>query len=105
MMRLSSFGADRPQAAPRSRQALAVLAALAAAAMVTACGGGSGGDKSATATLAVLETTDLHFNIRSYDYFKLADDPSYGFERTATLIRKARSEFANTLLVWCLKNR
>ncbi|MBB6576364.1 2',3'-cyclic-nucleotide 2'-phosphodiesterase/3'-nucleotidase [Comamonas odontotermitis] len=99
MMRLSSFGADRPQAAPRSRQALAVLAALAAAAMVTACGGGSGGDKSATATLAVLETTDLHFNIRSYDYFKLADDPSYGFERTATLIRKARSEFANTLLV------
>ncbi|WP_184704783.1 bifunctional 2',3'-cyclic-nucleotide 2'-phosphodiesterase/3'-nucleotidase [Comamonas odontotermitis] len=98
-MRLSSFGADRPQAAPRSRQALAVLAALAAAAMVTACGGGSGGDKSATATLAVLETTDLHFNIRSYDYFKLADDPSYGFERTATLIRKARSEFANTLLV------
>lgn len=67
--------------------------------MLTACGGGSGGDKSATATLAVLETTDLHFNIRSYDYFKLADDPSYGFERTATLIRKARSEFANTLLV------
>ncbi|UBB17451.1 bifunctional 2',3'-cyclic-nucleotide 2'-phosphodiesterase/3'-nucleotidase [Comamonas odontotermitis] len=99
MMRLSSFGAGRPQAARRSRQALAVLAALAAAAMLTACGGGSGGDKSATATLAVLETTDLHFNIRSYDYFKLADDPSYGFERTATLIRKARSEFANTLLV------
>lgn len=99
MMRLFSFGAGRPQAAPRSRQALAVLAALAAAAMLTACGGGSGGDKSATATLAVLETTDLHFNIRSYDYFKLADDPSYGFERTATLIRKARSEFANTLLV------
>ncbi|MFE1573424.1 bifunctional 2',3'-cyclic-nucleotide 2'-phosphodiesterase/3'-nucleotidase [Comamonas odontotermitis] len=98
-MRLSSFGAGRPQAARRSRQALAVLAALAAAAMLTACGGGSGGDKSATATLAVLETTDLHFNIRSYDYFKLADDPSYGFERTATLIRKARSEFANTLLV------
>ena len=47
----------------------------------------------------MLETTDLHFNIRSYDYFKLADDPSYGFERTATLIRKARSDFANTLLV------
>ena len=51
------------------------------------------------ATLAVLETTDLHANVRSYDYFKLADDPSYGYERTATLIRAARTEFANTFLV------
>ncbi|WP_393945309.1 bifunctional 2',3'-cyclic-nucleotide 2'-phosphodiesterase/3'-nucleotidase [Comamonas sp. J-3] len=76
------------------------LAALAGAALLSACGGGgSDGGKPATATLAVLETTDLHFNIRSYDYFKLADDPSYGFERTAALIRKARSDFANTLLV------
>jgi len=55
--------------------------------------------ESATANLALLATTDLHFNVRSYDYFKLADDPSYGFERTATLIRAARQEFANTLLV------
>ncbi|MEG0922028.1 MAG: bifunctional 2',3'-cyclic-nucleotide 2'-phosphodiesterase/3'-nucleotidase [Comamonas sp.] len=74
-------------------------ALLASAALLAACGGGSDDNKSATATLAVLETTDLHFNVRSYDYFKLADDPSYGFERTASLIRKARSDFANTLLV------
>jgi 2',3'-cyclic-nucleotide 2'-phosphodiesterase/3'-nucleotidase len=47
----------------------------------------------------VLETTDLHFNVRSYDYFKLAEDKTYGFERTATLVRAARKEFANTLLV------
>jgi 2',3'-cyclic-nucleotide 2'-phosphodiesterase/3'-nucleotidase len=26
----------------------------------------------------VLETTDLHFNVRSYDYFKLAEDKTYG---------------------------
>ena len=45
----------------------------------------------------MLETTDLHFNVRSYDYFKLAEDKSYGFERTATLVRAARKEFANTL--------
>ena len=70
-----------------------------AAAVLSACGGGADGDHKATATLAVLETTDLHFNVRSYDYFKLADDPSYGFERTASQIRKARSDFANTLLV------
>lgn len=37
--------------------------------------------------------------MRSYDYFKLAEDKTYGFERTATLIRAARKEFANTLLV------
>src|SRR5256885_7093746 len=29
----------------------------------------------------------------------LAEDASYGFERTATLVRAARKEFANTLLV------
>lgn len=52
-----------------------------------------------TATLAVLETTDLHSNVLSYDYFKLAGDPSFGLERTATLIRQARKEFANTLLL------
>ncbi|WP_338798868.1 bifunctional 2',3'-cyclic-nucleotide 2'-phosphodiesterase/3'-nucleotidase [Acidovorax sp. DW039] len=76
---------------------------VALAASLTACGGSDGGDSpsnaGATATLAVLETTDLHFNVRSYDYFKLAEDKSYGFERTATLVRAARKEFANTLLV------
>ncbi len=35
------------------------------------------------ATVALLETTDLHFNVRSFDYFKLAEDTSYGYERTA----------------------
>jgi 2',3'-cyclic-nucleotide 2'-phosphodiesterase/3'-nucleotidase len=53
----------------------------------------------AQALLAILSTTDLHGHIRSFDYFKLAEDPAYGFERTATLVRQARTEFANTLLV------
>ena len=43
------------------------------------------------ATLAVLETTDLHTNVLSYDYFKLAADNSLGFERVATLINQART--------------
>jgi 2',3'-cyclic-nucleotide 2'-phosphodiesterase/3'-nucleotidase len=73
--------------------------------LLAACGGSDDSSTTpvsaqpATATLAVLETTDLHFNVRSYDYFKLAEDKTYGFERTATLIRAARKEFANTLLV------
>lgn len=50
------------------------------------------------AQIGVLETTDLHSNVMSYDYYKLADDDSLGLERAATLIRQARKEFANTLL-------
>ena len=80
----------------------ATLGMVALAASLAACGGSDGDSNAnagATATLAVLETTDLHFNVRSYDYFKLAEDKTYGFERTATLVRAARKEFANTLLV------
>lgn len=50
------------------------------------------------ADVAVLETTDLHANILSYDYYKQKADPTLGFERTVTLIRKAREEFTNSLL-------
>ena len=51
------------------------------------------------ATLAILETTDLHANVVGYDYFKLAADPSLGLDRTATLIAQARRDFPNTLLL------
>ena len=50
------------------------------------------------ADLTILETTDLHTNVRNYDYFKLAENKSLGFERTATLIKAARAESTNTLL-------
>jgi 2',3'-cyclic-nucleotide 2'-phosphodiesterase/3'-nucleotidase len=69
----------------------AVLALPASAAARTPAG--------ATATLAVLETTDLHANVVGYDYFKLAPEPTIGLDRTATLIAQARREFANTLLL------
>ena len=55
--------------------------------------------KGTSAVLAVLETSDLHSNVVGYDYYKLAEEPSIGFDRTATLIRQARKEFANTLLL------
>ena len=50
------------------------------------------------ADVAVLETTDLHSNILSYDYYKQKADPTLGFERTVTLIRKARNQFTNSFL-------
>ena len=52
----------------------------------------------ARANVAILETTDIHANVLSYDYYKLRPDDSLGYERTATLIRRARAEFPNTFL-------
>jgi 2',3'-cyclic-nucleotide 2'-phosphodiesterase/3'-nucleotidase len=52
----------------------------------------------ARAELAILESTDIHSNILSYDYYRLAEDPSIGFERMATLVKEARREFPNTTL-------
>jgi 2',3'-cyclic-nucleotide 2'-phosphodiesterase / 3'-nucleotidase len=87
----------------KSVYALPLLSAVA----LFACGGNDdaapvpGTPPIATGTsadLTILETTDLHTNIRSYDYFKLAEDKSLGFERTATLIKDARAESKNTLL-------
>jgi 2',3'-cyclic-nucleotide 2'-phosphodiesterase/3'-nucleotidase len=52
----------------------------------------------ARAKVVILETTDVHSNVLSYDYFKLKADPALGFERTATLIQRARAAFPNTFL-------
>ena len=72
---------------------------------IGACSAAGGGARlaavpsGATAVLAVLETTDLHSNVLGYDYYKLAPDPSFGLDRTATLIARARKEFPNSLLL------
>ena len=52
-----------------------------------------------TVEVALLSTTDLHTNVLSYDYFKLAENKTYGLERTATLVAQARAEFPNTVLL------
>lgn len=97
---------------PHALLSFSGLATMATAVLLAACG--SDDDQpgptptptppaavaaGTTATLALLETTDLHSNVRSYDYFKLAEDQSMGFERVATLIRQARAEFPNTVLL------
>ncbi|MFJ5713614.1 bifunctional 2',3'-cyclic-nucleotide 2'-phosphodiesterase/3'-nucleotidase [Neobacillus sp. NPDC093127] len=51
-----------------------------------------------TATLRILETTDLHSNVMPYDYFKDAEVKDYGLAKTATLIKQARSEKTNSML-------
>ncbi|MBC3861751.1 bifunctional 2',3'-cyclic-nucleotide 2'-phosphodiesterase/3'-nucleotidase [Undibacterium jejuense] len=52
-----------------------------------------------TLKVALLETTDLHQNVRSYDYYALKDDPTFGLERTSTLISGARQENPNNVLL------
>ncbi|MEC1525870.1 bifunctional 2',3'-cyclic-nucleotide 2'-phosphodiesterase/3'-nucleotidase [Neobacillus niacini] len=52
----------------------------------------------ATATLRILETTDLHSNVLPYDYFKDAPVTNYGLAKTATLIQEARTQVKNSML-------
>ncbi|HEV2539862.1 MAG TPA: bifunctional 2',3'-cyclic-nucleotide 2'-phosphodiesterase/3'-nucleotidase [Frateuria sp.] len=75
---------------------------LLATALLAGCAGSAirpaTAPEGARADVAILETTDVHSNVLSYDYFKAKDDPSVGYERTATLIRRARAEFPNSFL-------
>ncbi|OWR28155.1 2',3'-cyclic-nucleotide 2'-phosphodiesterase [Saccharibacillus sp. O23] len=50
------------------------------------------------ANVRVLETTDLHMHMTSYDYYGDRATEAYGFVRTAALIRQARAESRNVLL-------
>jgi 2',3'-cyclic-nucleotide 2'-phosphodiesterase / 3'-nucleotidase len=50
------------------------------------------------AELRLLNTTDLHGNVASYDYFQDAETELFGLERTASLIAAARAEADNVLL-------
>ncbi|MDO7908200.1 bifunctional 2',3'-cyclic-nucleotide 2'-phosphodiesterase/3'-nucleotidase [Paenibacillus sp. JX-17] len=54
---------------------------------------------TSTVKLRVMETTDVHTNLMSYDYYKSADAPTVGLARTATLVKEARKENANTFLI------
>ena len=56
-------------------------------------------DGTSTLKMRILETTDVHTNLMSYDYYKSSAAPTVGLVRTATLIEQARKENPNTLLV------
>ena len=53
---------------------------------------------AAEVKLRILETTDLHMNLLSYDYYQDTSTDQYGLARTATLIKAARAEAPNSLL-------
>ena len=84
---------------PALRKIFALSASAALLASLSACGGSDDDDdappsnalKGATPDVAILGTTDLHANVLGYDYYKLAEDKSYGVDRTATLIAERAS--------------
>lgn len=47
----------------------------------------------------IIETSDIHTNLTDFDYYKDQANPQYGLTRTATLIRQAKKENPNHLLV------
>ncbi|MBQ0139121.1 MAG: bifunctional 2',3'-cyclic-nucleotide 2'-phosphodiesterase/3'-nucleotidase [Kurthia sp.] len=54
---------------------------------------------TANVDLRIMETTDIHTNLMNYDYFKDAGTESVGLVKTATLVKEARKESKNTVLV------
>lgn len=49
--------------------------------------------------LRILQTTDIHVNLLPYNYFTDRPDPKIGLSQIAALIRTARKESPNTLLL------
>jgi 2',3'-cyclic-nucleotide 2'-phosphodiesterase / 3'-nucleotidase len=49
--------------------------------------------------LRILETADIHVHIVDYDYYQDVPSAAVGLTRTATLIKAARAEVANSVLV------
>ncbi|WP_445426495.1 bifunctional 2',3'-cyclic-nucleotide 2'-phosphodiesterase/3'-nucleotidase [Alishewanella sp. HL-SH06] len=49
--------------------------------------------------LRVLETSDLHANMLDFNYYSGQTDPSLGLARTASLIKAARAQVQNSVLV------
>lgn len=52
-----------------------------------------------TLKLSILETTDIHTNLMSYDYYKDGAAPTAGLSRTASLVKAVRAATPNTFLV------
>ena len=53
---------------------------------------------AAEVRLRLLETTDLHMSLLSYDYYQDKSTDQYGLDRTLSLIKAARAEVPNSLL-------
>ncbi|PWQ96245.1 bifunctional 2',3'-cyclic-nucleotide 2'-phosphodiesterase/3'-nucleotidase [Leucothrix arctica] len=57
------------------------------------------GTDSPTLKLRLMETTDIHMNLLNYNYFTGKVSEKIGLSKAATLIKQARAEATNSLLV------
>ena len=78
----------------RTMRALAALGLAAASALSVV----SMPLSAAELKLRVLETSDIHMNLLSYDYYQDRPVQEFGLARTITLIHRARAEAPNSLL-------
>ncbi|MGL5040608.1 MAG: metallophosphoesterase, partial [Aeromonas sp.] len=74
---------------------------LSAVAVLLALSGCQSSDDSTPGdvNLRLMETSDIHSNLLSFDYYQNKRDDSLGLARTALLIKTARDENSNNLLI------
>lgn len=84
-----------------AKKHLKTALALSVALSLTACVNDDNDDQKSPTTvkLRVMETTDIHMYLSNYDYFAQAPSETLGFVNTATLIKEARNEVQNSVLI------
>jgi len=88
-----------------SRSKLALLSASVM--VITACSDNNDNNTAviettpapANISLRIMETTDIHMYLANYDYFAQSGSETLGFANTASLIKEARAEVNNSVLV------
>lgn len=77
----------------------AAIKSGAAAAVIATMPTALSAQTPARVKLRVMETSDLHVNIVPYDYYRDGVDNTVGLAKTATLVKAARTEAKNHLLL------
>ena len=96
---LAIFTVLRDHAPMKSTRCITTLVAKPVAALLLFLLASASVVQSAELQLRLLETTDLHMNLLSYDYYQDKATDQYGLSRAATLIKAARAEMPNSLLI------
>ncbi|MEL3928655.1 bifunctional 2',3'-cyclic-nucleotide 2'-phosphodiesterase/3'-nucleotidase [Aeromonas enteropelogenes] len=76
------------------------LGVIASVVLLSACGAEQQEKaQPGVVSLRLIQTSDIHSNVLGYDYYQNKEDRKFGLSRTALLIREARAENPNNLLL------
>lgn len=76
------------------------LGVVASVVLLSACGAEQQEKvQPGVVSLRLIQTSDIHSNVLGYDYYQNKEDRKFGLSRTAVLIREARAENPNNLLL------